>query len=144
MSQPSDPVAVVGASTLSRAGAVLWKLGKFIFSVLGILALCYWTWFRYFTLAGGPWAAGHPCSSLVACREGLCLAHERRGEVGGTGPGALVSVAGYCSKRCDKDHDCPADMRCEPLPEGVSNKSGDHLPYIELPKRLCVRVTPAR
>ena len=72
----------------------------------------------------------------MTCRDGLCLTHQRpaKGQ-------ALVSTAGYCSRRCQVDSDCPADMACEPLPPGMSRSAGDHLPLIKLPERLCVRVS---
>ena len=102
-------------------------------ALIGILVFGAWGMWRWFLVAGGPWLAGHSCSSLVACRDGLCLMHDR--DPGG----ALKTTEGYCSKRCKTDADCPADMGCEALPSGISRKQGDHLPLVQDPERLCVR-----
>ncbi|MSP63840.1 MAG: hypothetical protein EXR72_26540 [Myxococcales bacterium] len=102
--------------------------------LLGMLLFGFWGAWRWFNVAGGPWEAGHSCSTLIACKDGLCLIHARP-KAGAD----LAEVPGYCSKRCDTDADCPADMACEALPAGISNKAGDHLPMIQLPERLCVR-----
>jgi hypothetical protein len=97
----------------------------------------FWGAWRWFYAVGGPWPAGHSCSSVVACREGLCLIHAR--DKGGALVKASPKGDGYCSARCQADRDCPSDMACEPLPAGISRESGDHLPLIKLPERLCVR-----
>ncbi len=112
------------------------KIGSFV----GALLFVFWGMWRWFIVSGGPWKPGHSCDSLVACMDGLCLVHEL------PAPGAPLSpTAGYCSKRCQVTADCPGDMACEALPQGISRKDGDHLPFIELPSRLCVRVkAPAR
>ncbi len=107
------------------------KIGAFVVTVLFL----FWGGWRWFIVAGGPWKAGHSCGSLVSCRDGLCLVHQR---VAATR--ALLGTAGYCSTQCQADADCPADMACEALPEGISRKEGDHLPLIKLPERLCVRI----
>ena len=104
------------------------KLG----TAIGVCVVLLWGGWRWFIVAGGPWPAGHSCSGLVSCRDGLCLVHARQG-------GALTKVPGYCSRRCQADSDCPSGMACEALPAGISRADGDHLPYLKLPERLCVR-----
>lgn len=110
------------------------SLGSRIGAALGVAVVLLWGGWRWFLVAGGPWEAGHGCASLVSCRDGLCLVHER------PAPGqALARVPGYCSRRCQADADCPAGMACEPLPPGISRAAGDHLPLLKLPERLCIR-----
>lgn len=115
--------------------SVIARIGGALF-----LVLCLgWGLWRWFLVAGGPWKAGHSCSNLVACRDGLCLVHARPA----TGQ-PLATVAGYCSRRCQQESECPAGMACEPLPKEISRHNGDHLPLIQLPERLCVRVSGGR
>lgn len=113
--------------------------GRMLGFLVGVLVVglgLFWGVWRWFAVLGGPWPAGHSCSSVVACRDGLCLVHAR------DAAGALVTVPGkqgYCSTRCQTDRDCPGDMACEALPAGISRDQGDHLPLVKLPERLCVR-----
>lgn len=45
---------------------------------------------------------GVPCSSGDECNSNLCLVLPNREE-------------GFCSRRCDKDLDCPDDWACRPV-----------------------------
>ena len=111
------------------------RRGAGLLAAIGTLMLLAWSGWRWFAIAGGPWVAGHSCSSVVTCRDGLCLTHEREAR-----GGALARLDdGYCSRRCERDADCPEAMACEKLPDGISRAAGDHLPLIKLPERLCVR-----
>lgn len=119
-----------------KLGAAARGVGSSIAVGVVVALGLFWGAWRWFNVAGGPWPAGHSCSSLVACRDGLCLVHAR------DKAGALVTLPrgeGYCSARCQSDSDCPADMACEALPSGISRQQGDHLPLIKQPEKLCVR-----
>lgn len=134
--KPADPptTELLAATSSECYQPSMGMARKSILSGIGALLLAFWAVWRWFIVAGGPWVAGHSCSTLMACRDGLCIVHERA-----SASGPLVPVEGYCTKRCEADADCPSDMKCEALPDGISSKAGDHLPVVTLPKRLCIR-----
>jgi hypothetical protein len=84
-------------------------------------------------LSGSIHKVGEPCTGLIHCRDGPCLIHARDEK------GALTSGPGYCSHGCDSDKDCPSGTRCEPRPAEISRANGDHLPFIKVPDKLCIK-----
>ena len=106
---------------------------KVIGTLLGIGILCWWSFWRYQLLSGSMHGVNGTCSGRFDCSSGLCLSHARAPD------GRLRRVDGYCSIGCAADKDCAAGLRCEPRPPELSRSTGDTLPYLVVPSRLCLR-----